>query len=218
MQGKTIIIGISGPTASGKSLLANTIVKELGSDQVTIISEDSYYKDRPNLSHDERCKINYDHPDAFDHDLLCQHIKQLQDGETVQIPTYDFGQHLRSDKTCQVGQHQLIVIEGILLFADPKLREMLDIRIYMDAPLDICLIRRLERDINERARSLESVLDQYQQTVRPMYLQFIEPSKKFADIIVPRGGANRIAIEVIQAKMRELLGYNHGQMSAVDAA
>lgn len=208
MRGKTIIIGISGPTASGKSLLANTIVDELGTDQVAILSEDAYYKDRPNLTYEERCKINYDHPDALDHDLLCHHLKQLQNGETIHIPVYNFEQHLRSDETCQIGQHQIIVIEGILLFADPKLREMLDIRIYMDAPLDVCLIRRLERDITERGRTLESVLKQYQTTVRPMYLQFIEPSKKFADIIVPRGGANRIAIEVIQAKMRELLGYN----------
>jgi uridine kinase len=207
MQGKTIIIGISGPTASGKSLLANTIVDELGSEQVVIISEDAYYKDRSNLSYEDRCKINYDHPDAFDHDLLCQHLGQLQNGETIQIPVYDFEKHLRSDKTTTIGQHQILVIEGILLFADPQLREMLDIRIYMDAPLDICLIRRMERDIQRRGRTLESVLQQYQETVRPMYLQFIEPSKKYADIIVPRGGANRIAIEVIQAKMRELLGY-----------
>lgn len=213
MQGKTIIIGISGPTASGKSLLANTIVDELGTDQVAIISEDSYYKDRQNLSYEERCKINYDHPDALDHQLLADHLKQLQNDETVQIPVYNFEQHLRSDETRQIGRHQIIVIEGILLFADPKLREMLDIRIYMDAPLDICLIRRLERDIDERGRTLCSVLEQYQKTVRPMYLQFIEPSKKHADIIVPRGGANRIAIEVIQAKMRELLGYNNNKVA-----
>ena len=208
MQGKTIIIGISGPSASGKSLLANTIVDELGSNQVVIISEDSYYKDRPHLSYEERCKINYDHPDALDHDLLCQHLQQLENGETIQIPIYDFTNHLRSDKTKPIGQHQIIVIEGILLFAEPELREMLDISIFMDTPLDICLIRRLQRDINERHRNLESVLEQYQDTVRPMYLQFIEPSKKYADIIVPRGGANRIAIEVIQAKMRELLGHS----------
>ena len=205
---ETIIIGVAGPTASGKTLLANTIVEELGSNQMTIISEDSYYKARPKLSYEERTKINYDHPDAFDHDLLCKHIEQLHEGKTVQIPIYDFSTHLRSDKTKEIAKQQIIVIEGILLFADPELREKLDICIYMDAPLDICLIRRLQRDINERGRSLEGVLNQYQETVRPMYLQFIEPSKKHADIIVPRGGANRIAIELIQAKMRELLGQN----------
>lgn len=209
MKTKTIIIGISGPSGSGKSLLANTIVNELGSDQVVVISEDSYYKDRPYLSLEERAKMNYDHPDAFDHDLLCQHLQQLQDAQTVHIPIYDHANHLRSAKTKEIGQHAIIVIEGILLFTEQKLRDLFDISIFMDAPLDICLIRRLQRDINERKRTLECVLEQYQETVRPMYLQFIEPSKRYADIIVPRGGANRIAIDVIQAKMRELLGQNH---------
>jgi uridine kinase len=209
METKTIIIGISGPSGSGKSLLANTIVNELGTDQVVVISEDSYYKDRPYLSLEERAKMNYDHPDAFDHDLLCQHLQQLQEGQTVNIPVYDHANHLRSNNTQEIGQHAIIVIEGILLFTDQKLRELFDISIFMDSPLDICLIRRLSRDINERGRTLECVLEQYQETVRPMYLQFIEPSKRYADIIVPRGGANRIAIDVIQAKMRELLGQNH---------
>ncbi|MSP53145.1 MAG: uridine kinase [Gammaproteobacteria bacterium] len=209
MQTKTIIIGISGPSGSGKSLLANTIINELGSDQVVVISEDAYYKDRPYLSLEERAKMNYDHPDAFDHDLLCQHLQQLQNGQTVHVPIYDHSQHLRSAHTKNVGQHAIIVIEGILLFTDQKLRDLFDMSIFMDSPLDICLIRRLSRDINERGRTLECVLTQYQDTVRPMYLQFIEPSKRYADIIVPRGGANRIAIDVIQAKMRELLGQNH---------
>ena len=209
METKTIIIGISGPSGSGKSLLANTIVSELGSEQVVVISEDSYYKDRPYLSLEERAKMNYDHPDAFDHDLLCQHLQQLQNGQTVHVPIYDHSQHLRSAETKNVGQHAIIVIEGILLFTEQKLRDLFDISIFMDSPLDICLIRRLSRDINERGRTLDCVLAQYQETVRPMYLQFIEPSKRYADIIVPRGGANRIAIDVIQAKMRELLGQNH---------
>jgi uridine kinase len=205
MHGKTIVIGITGPSGSGKSLLARTIVEELGSQQVAIISEDAYYKDRPHLSYEERSKINYDHPDAFDHDLLCEHIAKIQQGQTVHIPVYDFSQHLRSNETKSIGQFQIIVLEGILLFVEPKLRDMLDIRLFMDTPLDVCFIRRLRRDINERGRDLESVITQYTDTVRPMYMQFIEPSKKYADIIVPRGGANRIAIEVIQAKMRELL-------------
>ena len=209
METKTIIIGISGPSGSGKSLLANTIVNELGTEQVVVISEDSYYKDRPYLSLEERAKMNYDHPDAFDHDLLCQHLQQLQNGQTVHVPIYDHSQHLRSPNTKEIGQHAIIVIEGILLFTEQKLRDLFDISIFMDSPLDICLIRRLSRDINERGRTLECVLEQYQETVRPMYLQFIEPSKRYADIIVPRGGANRIAIDVIQAKMRELLGQNH---------
>lgn len=205
MRNNTMIIGIAGPSASGKSLLAKTIVSELGSDQVVVITEDSYYKDRKDISFEERARINYDHPDSFDHDLFSQHLKALQNGETVQIPVYDFTQHVRSDSVLEIGQHTIIVLEGILLFVEPKLRELMDIRIFMDTALDICLLRRLKRDIVERERSFDSVLQQYIDTVRPMYFQFIEPSKRHADIIVPRGGENRIAIEMIKAKMRELL-------------
>nr|AOO54573.1 uridine/cytidine kinase [uncultured bacterium] len=205
MRNNTMIIGIAGPSASGKSLLANTIVSELGSDQVVVITEDSYYKDRRDIPFEERTTINYDHPDSFDHELLSQHLKALQNGETVRIPVYDFTQHVRSDNFREIGQHTIIVLEGILLFVEPKLRELMDIRIFMDTALDICLLRRLKRDIVERERSFDSVLAQYIETVRPMYFQFIEPSKRHADIIVPRGGENRIAIEMIKAKMRELL-------------
>jgi uridine kinase len=201
----TIIIGISGASASGKSLLANTIVSELGSDQVVIISEDAYYKDHSNIPFEERAKINYDHPDSFDHDLLYQHMQQLQQGKSIAVPVYNHSLHLREKETRSVGQHAIIVLEGILLFVESKLRELMDIRIYMETSLDICLIRRLKRDTKERGRSLESVLKQYEETVRPMYLQFIDPSKRYADLIVPRGGGNRIAIDMIKAKMRELL-------------
>jgi uridine kinase len=202
---KTIIIGIAGASASGKSLLAKTIVAELGSEQVVVISEDSYYKDHPELSFEERGKINFDHPEAFEHSLLCDQLVELQAGRSVEVPRYDHTQHRRSNEKLTIGQHTIIVLEGILLFSEPKLRELMDIRIYMDTALDICLIRRLRRDMLERGRTLESVLQQYQTTVRPMYLQFIEPSKRYADIIVPRGGENRIAIDMIKAKMRELL-------------
>lgn len=208
MTKNTIIIGISGASASGKSLLANTIVKELGSDQVVVISEDSYYKDRSDMSFEERAKINYDHPNAFDHELLCQHLIDLQAGKTVQVPIYNHSQHTREKQTRTIGKHTIVVLEGILLFVDPKLRELMDILIFMETALDICLIRRLKRDVKERGRSLDCVLQQYEETVRPMFLQFIEPSKRYADIIVPRGGNNRIAIDMIKAKMRELLG-NH---------
>lgn len=205
MQHHTIIIGISGASASGKSLLANTIVNELGSDQVAVISEDSYYKDLKNLSFEERAKTNFDHPEALDHELLIQHLKDLQQGKSVQIPKYDYTLHQRKKETRELGQHRIIVLEGILLFVDKALRDIMDIRIFMDTALDICLMRRLRRDLLERERSLDSVLSQYQETVRPMYLQFIEPSKRYADLIVPRGGENRIAIDMIKAKMRELL-------------
>lgn len=203
---KTIIIGISGASASGKSLLANTIVNELGSDQVVVISEDAYYNDHSNIPFEERAKINYDHPDSLDHDLLFKHLQLLQQGESVDIPIYNHAQHTRDKETRHIGQHAIIVLEGILLFVDPELRELMDIRIFMETSLDICLIRRLKRDIKERGRSLDSVLKQYEETVRPMYLQFIDPSKRYADLIVPRGGGNRIASDMIKAKMRELLG------------
>jgi uridine kinase len=202
----TIIIGISGASASGKSLLANTIVNELGSNQVVVISEDSYYKDHSNIPLEQRAQINYDHPNSLDHELLLQHLIQLQQGKSIQVPIYNHAMHVREKETRTIGQHAIIVLEGILLFVEKELRQLMDIRIFMETALDICLIRRLKRDMKERARSLDAVLKQYEETVRPMYLQFIEPSKRYADIIVPRGGGNRIAIDMIKAKMRELLG------------
>lgn len=205
MAHQTIIIGIAGPSGSGKSLLAKTIVDELGSDQVAIITQDAYYRDRTNLTLEERAKINYDHPDAFDMELMCEQMIALKEGKTVHIPVYDYSEHVRSKETRTIGKHAIIVLEGILLFADKKLRELIDVSIFMETPLDTCLIRRLRRDVKERGRSLDSVLDQYEETVRPMFLQFIEPSKRYADIIVPHGGKNRIAIDVIKAQMRHLL-------------
>lgn len=205
MHKDTIIIGIAGPSASGKSLLARRITSELGSDQVVIIPEDAYYKDHSHLTLEERNQLNFDHPDAFEHELFLKHLKQLQQGIPTDIPQYDFTRHVRKKDTKHIGKHRIIVVEGILLFVEPFLREIMDIRIFMDTALDMCLSRRLERDIIERDRSLESVLKQYHDTVRPMYLQFIEPSKRYADVIVPRGGENHIAVDMIRAKMRELL-------------
>lgn len=205
MDKKTIIIGISGASASGKSLLSNTIVNEIGSDQVAVISEDSYYKDHSDIPFEERAKINYDHPNSLDHALLHQHLLALQNGEHIDVPIYNHSQHVREKESRRIGQHSVVVLEGILLFVEQNLRELMDIRIFMETALDICLIRRLKRDIKERDRSLDSVLKQYEETVRPMYLQFIEPSKRYADLIVPRGGGNRIAIDMIKAKIRELL-------------
>ena len=201
----TIIIGISGASASGKSLLASNLLGELGSEQVIVISEDAYYKDLTHLSLEDRARTNFDHPDALDHELLMKHLRALQQSEAVDIPKYDFSKHLRMHETRHIAQHRIIVLEGILLFVEKALRELMDIRIFMDTPLDICLLRRLRRDICQRGRSLDSVLQQYQTTVRPMYFQFVEPSKRYADIIVPRGGENKIALDMILAKMRELL-------------
>lgn len=206
MSKNTIIIGIAGASGSGKSLLANTIVSELGSEQVVVISEDAYYKDHPDLPLEERAKINYDHPDSLDHILLREHLLMLQQGKSIKVPIYNHSLHCREEKTRTIGKHTIIVLEGILILADPTLRELMDMRIFIDTALDICLIRRLKRDVKERQRSLDCVLKQYEETVRPMYLQFIEPAKRYADLIVPHGGENRIAIDIIKAKMRELLG------------
>jgi uridine kinase len=205
MSEQCVIIGIAGASGSGKSLLAKTIVNELGSDQVIVLSEDSYYKDLGDLPLNEKAARNFDHPEAFDHRLFAEHLQRLKNGESVNIPIYDYVTHSRTPETKHIGNHRLIVLEGILLFVDEELRNQMDIMIYVDTPLDICLIRRLSRDIIERGRTLDCVLKQYQDTVRPMYLQFIEPSKRYADIIVPRGGKNRIAIDMIKAKMSQLL-------------
>ncbi len=201
----SIIIGISGPSASGKTLLANTLVNEMGRENVLVISEDAYYKDNSHLPKEKRALINYDHPDSFDHDLLCEHLVELQKGNSINTPIYDYTEHLRKQETKHFNATSVIIIEGILLLAVPKVRELMDIKIFMNTSLDICLIRRLKRDITERGRSLESVLNQYQNTVRPMYWQFIEPSNQHADLIVPRGGENRIAIDMLKAKLRELV-------------
>lgn len=200
-----VIIGIAGASASGKSLLASTIAEEIGSTEMAVISEDSYYRDRRDLTLEERADINYDHPDSLEHDMLIQHLVELKKGNTVDVPLYDYSQHLRSSNVRKIGKNKIIILEGILLFVDPALREMMDIKIFMDTPLDTCLCRRIKRDVFARGRSVESVLSQYEKTVRPMYLQFIEPSKRYADMIVPRGGANRIATDMIKAKIKELL-------------
>ncbi|MCF6765950.1 uridine kinase [Thiotrichales bacterium 19S3-7] len=206
---RLMIIGVAGASGSGKSLLANTIVNELGSDRVVVISEDHYYKNRLDLTLEERANINYDHPSAFDHELMKTHLKMLLDGQSIDVPIYDYATHSRTEEVMMVNhQKDIIVLEGILLFVDVALRQMMDIRIFMDTPLDICFIRRLLRDVEERGRSLDSVVKQYHQTVRPMFLQFIESSKKHADIIVPNGGKNRIAIDLIQAKLKELLNHD----------
>ncbi|WP_144207135.1 uridine kinase [Shewanella donghaensis] len=204
-----VIIGIAGASASGKSLIAQTIFAELkrdlGTDQIGVINEDAYYRDQSHLSMDERVKTNYDHPKALDHQLLAEHLKQLKRGESVNIPCYSYKEHTRVDKTLDMQPKKVIILEGILLLTDPKLRELMDASVFMDTPLDICFLRRLTRDVAERGRTMESVISQYKATVRPMFLQFIEPSKQHADIIVPRGGKNRIATDILKARIQHLL-------------
>ena len=205
MTNNIIIIGIAGASGSGKTLIARTIYEELGSDQVTILEEDSYYKDLKNMPFSVREKMNFDHPEALDHSLLLEHLNKLQNGISVDIPVYDYGNHCRSDKIKTIDKHEIIVLEGILIFADQSIRDCLDIKIFVDTPLDICLLRRIQRDVYERERTVDSILKQYEETVRPMYLQFIEPSKRYADLIIPKGGKNRIAIDLIKTKMNQLL-------------
>lgn len=205
MKKKPLIIGIAGPSGSGKTLIAANLLKDFGRHEVTVMMEDSYYKDLMNMPMPVRDEKNFDHPDALDHNLLCVHLQRLQAGEKIDVPQYDYATHARKTESQVIQPHPIIVLEGILLFSDPAIRQLLDIKIFVDTPLDICLLRRLRRDILERGRTIESVLEQYEKTVRPMYLQFIEPSKRYADIIVPQGGKNVIAIDIIKTKMNSLL-------------
>ncbi|WP_025672825.1 uridine kinase [Salinivibrio socompensis] len=204
-----VIIGIAGASASGKSLIASTIYKELkekvGDHQIGVITEDRYYRDQSHLSMEERVQTNYDHPQALDHDLLCEHLEGLVAGQSVDVPVYSYSEHTRMGETTTMTPKKVIILEGILLLTDPRLRNLIHASVFMDTPLDICLLRRMKRDVAERGRTMDSVMEQYQKTVRPMFMQFIEPSKQYADIIVPRGGKNRIAIDVLKAHIARLL-------------
>lgn len=205
---KTTVIAVVGASASGKTLFAETIYQELlpelGVDGISIIKEDAYYRDQSHLSMEDRIKTNYDHPNAFEHELLNIHLTELIAQKNMNSPVYCYKTHTRTKETTLVTPTKIILVEGILLLSNPQLRDCFDIKVYMDTPLDICLIRRIERDTKERERSLDSITHQYLTTVRPMYYQFIEPSKAWADLIVTRGGKNRMAIEVLKAKIRQL--------------
>ena len=206
MSAEVVIVGVAGASGSGKSLLSTTIVEELGSCKVVVIREDAYYKDLAHMPMAERNQVNFDHPDAFDHALLIDHLRTLKQFGTIDVPVYDYSTHNRCAETVHIDHDKhIIVVEGILLFVEPQLRDLMDIKIFVDTPADICFIRRLQRDVIERGRKMESVIAQYQKTVRPMFTKFIEPSKRYADIIVPHGGKNRIAIELIQARLKQSL-------------
>ena len=204
-----IIIAITGASASGKSSIASTVHKELcnelGCQEIGIIAEDSYYKDQSHLEMSERIKTNYDHPSSMDRDLLIQHLKDLKNGTAVDIPVYSYIDHTRTGETKHFTPKKIVILEGILLLTDERVRQLADISVFVDTPSDICFIRRLQRDMEERGRSLQSVIDQYRATVRPMFMQFIEPSKQYADIVIPRGGKNRIAINMLKAQILHLL-------------
>ena len=204
MELNPIIIGIAGGTGSGKSTLAENIQKEFDQ-KITMLSHDYYYKSNSDLPFEERKKLNYDHPDAFETDLMIEHLNKLKKGETIERPSYSFVEHLREDKTYKVVPHKVIIVEGILLFENQTLRDMMDIKIFVDADADIRFIRRLLRDVKERGRTVESVVEQYCTTVKPMHEQFVEPSKKYADIIVPEGGYNMVALNMIVEKIRSII-------------
>jgi uridine kinase len=203
---KPLIIGIAGGTGSGKSTVARKVAEALRQASVAAIDMDGYYRNFSHLPMDERRKINWDHPDAFDWDLLVMQLRALAAGEAIEKPMYDFVTHTRRAETQRVAPVDVVVVDGILLFADARVRELCDVKVFVDADSDIRLVRRIQRDMRVRGRPLEEILQQYLTTVQPMHLQFVEPSKRYADIIVPRGGHNTIAVEMIIAKIRQRLG------------
>jgi uridine kinase len=200
-----LLLGVAGGTASGKTLVARSVVESLGSREVVIIDQDAYYKDNSHLSLEERARVNYDHPEAFDRDLLLEHMDSLLRGQPIEKPLYDYTNHARLPATERVEGQRIIVLEGILILEDPALRKLMDIKVFIDTDADVRLSRRIRRDVAKRGRSLESVLDQYESQVRPMHEQFVEPSKRYADIIIPEGGKNRVAIDLLVTKVRALL-------------
>ncbi len=199
-----LVIGIAGGTGSGKTTLMKNIVNRFG-DVVTVISHDNYYKRQDELTFEERCKINYDEPGAFDTSLLIYHLDQLRHGYPVECPVYDFTVHNRSDEVIQIVPKRVIIVEGILIFENEALRNMMDIRIFVDTDADIRLCRRIKRDVNKRGRSLESVIAQYQATVKPMHEKYVEPSKKYANLVVPEGGKNTVALDMIMGRIQRHL-------------
>jgi len=200
-----MIIGICGGTGSGKTTVANRILESVSASEVAFIQQDSYYRNLKDLPLDYRNAVNFDHPDALDNDLLVHHIRKLKAGGSVELPIYDFKTHTRLNETVLIEPKPIVIIEGILIFVDPRLLEQMDIKVFVDTPDDIRFIRRLRRDIAERGRTLDSVIEQYLATVRPMHMQFVEPSKRYADVIIPEGGHNVVSIDLLSGKIRERL-------------
>lgn len=204
---KVMVIGVAGGTGSGKTTITEHLQKELGSN-ISVVKHDNYYKRHDELTYDERSQLNYDHPDAFDTDLMVEHLKELKAGRAVECPVYDFTVHNRSNETLRIEPSKVIVVEGILILQDPALVDLLDIKIFVDTDADVRIIRRILRDVESRGRSLESVTSQYLTTVKPMHEQFVEPSKRNADVIVPEGGHNVVALEMIIDRVRRHI--DHG--------
>jgi len=205
MQNRPIIIGVTGGSGGGKTSVSRAILSNFPNEKISMIEHDSYYKDQSHLTFEERIKTNYDHPFAFDTDLMIAQIKELLAGRPVDIPTYDYTAHTRSDKTYRQVPQDVFIVEGILVLEDKRLRDLMDIKIFVDTPSDLRILRRLLRDINERGRTVESVINQYLVSVRPMHEKYIKPTKQYADIIVPDGGYNDIAIDILITKIKSLL-------------
>ena len=200
-----IVIGLAGGSGSGKTTVAQEILSRVGAENISFLPHDAYYLDFGNLSFSQRAVINFDHPDSLETSLLIEHIKQLKKGDPIELPIYDFKSHSRTSKTIRVKPHPVILVDGILIFAEPQLRKMFDVKIFVDTADDLRFIRRLQRDISERGRTVNSVIEQYQRTVRPMHMEFVEPSKRYADVIIPEGGFNIVAMDMVVARVRSLL-------------
>ena len=204
MDNQILVIGIAGGTGSGKTTLMKNLIQRFEG-SVTVLSHDNYYKRRDDLTYEQRCQINYDEPDALETDLMARHLDSLRHGQSIDCPVYDFTQHNRSNETIHIRPEKVIIVEGILIFENRELRELMDIRIFVDTDADVRLCRRIKRDVNKRGRTLESVLTQYQTTVKPMHEKYVEPSKRFADIVVPEGGKNFVALDMIIGRIQRHL-------------
>ncbi|MHB8486874.1 MAG: uridine kinase [Candidatus Acidiferrales bacterium] len=205
MSSSAFVIGICGGTGSGKTTITNRLSRELADSGVLVLQQDHYYKDLSHLPLDERSQRNFDHPNALDTELFIEHVEKLKGGKSVERPVYDFTQHRRVQETARLESRPVILVEGILIFENEALRNLMDIKIFVDTDADLRFIRRLVRDIRDRGRTLESVVEQYQKTVRPMHLEFVEPSKRYADIIIPEGGHNEVGIDLVLQKVRSLI-------------
>jgi len=204
-RNSSLVIGIAGGTGSGKTTIADYILKTVGPEKIAFFPHDAYYRDLRELSQDERALVNFDHPSSLETELLIEHINRLRTGKSIELPSYDFKTHRRTENTTTIEPQPIILIEGILIFAEPDLRKLFDLKIYVDTDADIRFIRRLLRDIEERGRTTQSVINQYLNTVRPMHLEFVEPSKRYADVIIPEGGFNLVALDLIVARIDAML-------------
>ena len=204
MENNILVIGIAGGTGSGKTTLMKNLIGQFG-DVVTVLSHDNYYRRHDDLTYEERCRLNYDEPAALETDLMARHLDLLRRGQAIDCPVYDFSIHNRSEETIRIEPKKVIIVEGILIFENEALRNLMDIRIFVDTDADVRLCRRIKRDVNKRGRTLESVLNQYQQTVKPMHEQYVEPSKRYAHIVIPEGGKNVVALEMVVGRIRHHL-------------